>query len=187
MRTQRIDLIQSDSVKGSSDKNNSSAMPNNIQNIPIILLDMAHPFCLKIKFSITTCFKVDGSYSATQKQNAVDSFQNENTKLFVGNIQAADIGLTLTASSNVVFLELDWSPSKHDQASDRVHRIGQKDSVNVYYLLSKDTIEERIAKILDEKRITIDAVLDGKETEQESLLYQLMKSYKSDSYATLSW
>jgi SWI/SNF-related matrix-associated actin-dependent regulator 1 of chromatin subfamily A len=122
--------------------------------------------------------KVDGGLSANQKQEAVDAFQDGDTKLFVGNIQAAGIGLTLTASSNVVFLELDWSPSKHDQASDRCHRIGQKDAVNIYYLLAKDTIEERIAKILDEKRILIDAVLDGKETEQDSLLCALINSYK---------
>jgi SWI/SNF-related matrix-associated actin-dependent regulator 1 of chromatin subfamily A len=122
--------------------------------------------------------KVDGGLSANQKQEAVDAFQDGDTKLFVGNIQAAGIGLTLTASSNVVFLELDWSPSKHDQASDRCHRIGQKDAVNIYYLLAKDTIEERIAKILDEKRVLIDAVLDGKETEQDSLLCALINSYK---------
>jgi SWI/SNF-related matrix-associated actin-dependent regulator 1 of chromatin subfamily A len=122
--------------------------------------------------------KVDGSVSTIQRQKAVDDFQNGNAKLFIGNMQAAGDGITLTSASNLVFLELGWSPSTMDQASDRIHRIGQKDSCNIYYLLASGTIEERIAKLLDKKRLIIDAVLDGKETEQESLLFELMNSYK---------
>lgn len=123
--------------------------------------------------------KVDGSVSGADREKAVDAFQNdESVRLFIGNIKAAGIGLTLTAASTVVFLELPWTPGELVQAEDRCHRIGQKNSVNIYYLLASGTIEERIAAMLDQKRKVLDAVLDGKETEEGSLLSELMKAYK---------
>lgn len=123
--------------------------------------------------------KLDGSVSQNERQNAVDSFQNNNDiRLFVGNIQAAGVGITLTASSNVVFLELPWTPGALVQAEDRVHRIGQRDSVNIHYLLAVGTIEEKIARLIDHKRKVLDSVLDGSITEEESLLSELMKEYE---------
>jgi len=122
--------------------------------------------------------KVDGSVSGADREKAVDAFQNdEGVRLFVGNIQAAGVGLTLTAASTVAFLELPWTPGDLSQAEDRCHRIGQKDSVNIYYLLASGTIEEEIAKLIDRKRKVLDAVLDGRQTEEESLLSELMKEY----------
>jgi SWI/SNF-related matrix-associated actin-dependent regulator 1 of chromatin subfamily A len=122
--------------------------------------------------------KIDGSVSMKERQKAVDDFQNNpKVRLFVGNIQAAGVGITLTAASNVAFLELPWSPSDLSQAEDRCHRMGQKDAVGVYYLLAVGTIEEKIAKLLDNKRKVVDAILDGRSTEQESLLMEIMKEY----------
>lgn len=124
------------------------------------------------------CVKVDGSVSITDRQTAVDRFQNDPTvRLFVGNIKAAGVGLTLTAASNVAFVELPWTPGDLTQAEDRCHRIGQKQTVNIHYLLAAGTIEEKIARLLDRKRKVLDAVLDGKETEEESLLMELLKEY----------
>ena len=132
---------------------------------------------LKNEFS-KVCVKFDGRDTIKQKQNAVDLFQNEERiKLFIGNISAAGVGINLTASSNVAFLEYPFSPSLLNQAIDRCHRIGQKDNVNVYYLLSQNTIEERIAKILDKKKLMTDSLMDGKETETESLITELIKIY----------
>lgn len=122
--------------------------------------------------------KIDGSVSLTDRNKAVQAFQeNDKIRLFVGNIKAAGVGLTLTAASNVAFLELPWTPGDLSQAEDRCHRIGQKDSVNIWFLLATDTIEERIAHILDEKKKVLDAVLDGEITAQESLLAELIKGY----------
>jgi SNF2 family DNA or RNA helicase len=125
--------------------------------------------------------KVDGSVSGEDRDKAVQEFQNnDKIRLFVGNIKAAGVGLTLTAASSVAFLELPWTPGELDQAEDRVHRIGQRESVNIYYLLANGTIEEKIASMLDRKRRVVDAVIDGKETEQESLLTELINAYKGN-------
>lgn len=122
--------------------------------------------------------KVDGSVTGVDRQKAVDLFQNDNmVRLFVGNIKAAGVGITLTAASNVAFLELPWTPGDLTQAEDRCHRIGQKNSVTVHYLLANDTIEEKIASMIDRKRKVLDQVLDGKETDQSSLLSELIHEY----------
>jgi SNF2 family DNA or RNA helicase len=122
--------------------------------------------------------KIDGSVANDARQKAVDEFQtNDKIRLFVGNIQAAGTGLTLTASSNAVFLELPWTPGSLSQAQDRIHRIGQKNAVVIHYLLAMGTIVEKIAHLLDSKQKVVDAVLDGKETDQESLLSELMQEY----------
>ena len=123
--------------------------------------------------------KIDGSVTMKNRQRAVDSFQNNpKIKLFVGNIQAAGVGITLTAASNVVFLELPWTPGALVQAIDRVHRMGQKDSVNVYYLFAVDTIMEKIANLIDKKQKILAEVLDGKKPDSDSLLSALMNEYK---------
>jgi len=124
--------------------------------------------------------KIDGETSMHDRQYAVDEFQNNNNiKLFVGNIKAAGVGITLTASSNVAFVELPWTPADIQQCEDRCHRIGQKDSVNVYYLLAVDTIEERIATLIDSKRKVLDSILDGTVTEEQSLLGALINQFNT--------
>jgi len=120
--------------------------------------------------------KVDGSVSGENRHQAVELFQNDpNVRIFVGNIKAAGVGLTLTAASNVLFLELPWTPGDLTQAEDRCHRIGQKESVTIHYLLAAGTIEEKIASLIDRKRRILDSVLDGTITDQESLLSELIK------------
>ena len=123
--------------------------------------------------------KIDGSVSQKARQEAVDRFQDDpSIRLFVGNIQAAGVGITLTAASNVAFLELPWTRAALSQAEDRCHRIGQKNAVNIYYLLASDTIDEKIASLIDQKRKVLDSVLDGKESDQGSMLSELMEIYQ---------
>ena len=121
--------------------------------------------------------KLNGESSINQKNIAVSEFQNnKNCKLFVGNLKAAGVGLTLTAASSVCFVELGWTPGEHDQAEDRVHRIGQtSNTTNIYYLIANQTIETEIAELLDKKRGVIASVLDGKSVDQSSLLTELIK------------
>lgn len=105
--------------------------------------------------------KVTGDVSMADRQAAVDRFQNDPTcLLFVGNIQAAGVGLTLTASSHVVFAELDWVPGNVTQAEDRCHRIGQTDSVLIEHLVLEGSMDARMATALIAKQSVITAALD---------------------------
>jgi SWI/SNF-related matrix-associated actin-dependent regulator 1 of chromatin subfamily A len=123
--------------------------------------------------------KIDGRTNTKDRQNIVEKFQSDHSiRLFVGNIKAAGIGITLTEASNVAFLELPWTSGELVQAEDRCHRIGQENAVTVYYLLAENTIDEKIAKLLDDKRKILDSVLDGKVTEEQSLLTQLIAKYE---------
>lgn len=125
--------------------------------------------------------KIDGSVPMEKRHDAVQKFQTDpKVRLFVGNIQAAGVGLDLTAASNVCFLELPWTPGELAQAEDRCHRIGQKDNVTVHYLLATDTIEYEMAELLDAKKKVLNAVLDGRDTPQESLLTELINKYYDD-------
>jgi SNF2 family DNA or RNA helicase len=106
--------------------------------------------------------RVDGSVTGKERHAAVAHFQtNKKIRLFIGNIRAAGEGITLTAASNLAFVELDFTPSKHIQAEDRIHRIGQKETVNIFYLIAKDTIEEDLCKMIQKKNKIIAAVIDG--------------------------
>lgn len=124
---------------------------------------------------------VDGSVKNELRQKAVDDFQNDDSiKLFIGNIKAAGVGITLTAASNTCFIEMGWTPGEHDQAEDRVHRIGQEaNSINAWYLVSDNTIETEIATLIDQKRNVLSNVLDGVDTDQDSTLNELLSKYKN--------
>jgi len=152
-----------------------------LENNGKLVLFTTHKFTVSelMKKFTKIAVKIDGSVSAADREIAVNEFQNnENVKLFVGNIQAAGTGLTLTAASSVAFIELPWTPGELVQAEDRCHRIGQKNAVNIYYLLAANTIEEKIAELLDKKREVLDEILDGKFIEEVPLLTELIKFYK---------
>ena len=112
-------------------------------------------------FGVTT---IHGGVTGQARQDAVDRFQTEDEcRLLVGQIEAAGVGITLTAASDVAFVELPWRPGDLTQAEDRCHRIGQSDVVTAWYLLAADTIEEKIAGMLDAKRAVVDHATDGAE------------------------
>ncbi len=102
-----------------------------------------------------------GENSIEERQKVVDLFQNdENVRVFIGSITAAGIGITLTAASVAVFAELDWVPSNITQAEDRLHRIGQKDSVLIQHLVIDNSIDAKMAKTIVEKQEIILKILD---------------------------
>jgi SWI/SNF-related matrix-associated actin-dependent regulator 1 of chromatin subfamily A len=104
--------------------------------------------------------KIDGSMSKPERQRSVDEFQeNEKIKVFVGNIKAAGVGITLTAGEAVIMNDLSFLPSDHAQAEDRAYRIGQKNNVLVYYPLFENTIEGLIYDILSAKKKVIATVM----------------------------
>lgn len=90
--------------------------------------------------------KIDGSCDAFARQHAVDRFQSGDARLFVGQIQAAGTGLTLTAASDVLFVESSWVPSENQQAAMRVHRIGQQNACLIRFAMLAGSIDEDIQR-----------------------------------------
>jgi SWI/SNF-related matrix-associated actin-dependent regulator 1 of chromatin subfamily A len=133
-------------------------------------LDMLHD---KYKKNSVT---LDGRMSKDKRQDAVDRFQNEDKiKIFIGNIKAAGVGITLTAAEVVIMNDLSFVPADHSQGEDRAYRYGQKNSVLVYYPVFENTIEKVIYNILQKKKNVIDQVMgDGEYS--ESFSKDLLKS-----------
>ena len=106
------------------------------------------------------CVCVRGGMSDKQKQLSVDRFQEDDScQVFVGQIKAAGVGLTLTEAEIVIMNSLDWVPGNHEQAEDRAYRIGQKETVNIYYMLMDDTIDTLVWDILNEKKKIIGTIM----------------------------
>lgn len=156
----------------------------NSPNFKIVLFcyhrDILHELHTKVKDHVYVPSEVSG----IDRQNAVKRFQNdENCRVFLTTIRVGNAGFTLTASHTTVFIQQDWNPSKHRQAEARVHRIGQTaESVDAIYFIARQTVEERIIRLIDTKDIDSTAVIDGKEVEENSLLTDLLKqlSQKGD-------
>ena len=119
--------------------------------------------------------KVDGSMSKPQRQHSVDSFQeSDKIKVFVGNIKAAGVGITLTAAEAVIMNDLSFLPSDHSQAEDRAYRYGQKNNVLVYYPIFENTIEGIIYDILNNKKQVIATVM-GDNLNSSDMAEEIMK------------
>ena len=133
-------------------------------------LDMLHE---KYKKNSVT---LDGRMSKDKRQENVDRFQTEDKiKVFIGNIKAAGVGITLTAAEVVIMNDLSFVPADHSQGEDRAYRYGQKNSVLVYYPIFENTIEKVIYNILQKKKGVIDQVMgDGEYS--ESFSRDLLKS-----------
>ena len=124
--------------------------------------------------------KLDGRMNKTTRQESIDKFQNDpKIKIFVGNIVAAGVGITLTAADGSIMNDLSFVPAHHAQAEDRCHRIGLKHSVTVYYPIFDNTIETNVYNILQRKKNIIDQVMgDGEYAKgfSEELLTEILKS-----------
>jgi SWI/SNF-related matrix-associated actin-dependent regulator of chromatin subfamily A-like protein 1 len=127
-----------------------------------------------------------GADSTHSRQRAVDAFQQDDgPQLIVCSMRAASQGITLTRASNVAFLELDWTPARHDQAEDRLHRIGQDSAVTAWYLLAPETIDETMAELLQRKRSLIDAVTDGRVQNEERLVDAVVRELRGRPFRHL--
>jgi len=138
---------------------------------------------VQIQQAVLECFPgsahIMGADSAEARQRAIDDFQrDEGPQLIVCSLRAGSQGITLTRASNVAFMELDWTPARHDQAEDRLHRIGQEDSVTAWYLMAPNTIDESMAEVLERKRTLIDAVTDGQVRDEERLVDAVVRDLR---------
>ena len=103
-----------------------------------------------------------GGQSDKERQDGIDRFQNGETKLIIAGLRAGNVGINLSRARYVIFAELDWSPAIHRQAEDRLHRIGQKNTVFAYYLMGNGTLDDHVANVLVDKSYEIDAIMDEK-------------------------
>jgi SWI/SNF-related matrix-associated actin-dependent regulator 1 of chromatin subfamily A len=118
---------------------------------------------------------LDGSCSKVQRQYAVDQFQeNEKIKVFVGNLKAAGVGLTLTSAEVVIMNDLSFVPAEHAQAEDRAYRYGQKNNVLVYYPIFENTIEGVIYDILNKKKKVIGTVMGDELQETGDVVEEIL-------------
>lgn len=96
-----------------------------------------------------------GDDSSEKRDRAVDAFQtNPDVQFAICSLKAAGIGINLFAASDVLMVEQDWTPANLDQAEDRAHRSGQKNAVNVTYLVMDKTIDDDLKQVIDSKRRT---------------------------------
>ena len=107
---------------------------------------------------------LDGSTPRKDRTDAVDAFQKGSSDLFLISLKAGGLGLNLTRADFVILLDPWWNPAVEDQASDRAHRIGQTKPVTIYRLIAKNTIEEKIIALHNEKRDLAEKILSGADT-----------------------
>ena len=103
---------------------------------------------------------IAGGQSAGKRQEEIDRFQNDpGCRVMIAGLRAGNVGISLSAASYVIFAELDWSPSVHRQAEDRLHRIGQSKPVMCHYLIGNGTFDEQIADTVVRKTLDISGVM----------------------------
>ena len=118
----------------------------------------------------------NGKMNGTQKQNSIDRFQeDDNVKVFVGNLISAGTAITLTKAEVVIMNDLDFVPANHAQAEDRAYRLGVQHTVNVYYPIAIGTIDEMIYKVLDKKKRIISQAI-GEDFEEMDIMDDFIKN-----------
>lgn len=115
-------------------------------------------------------YMLDGSVPSKKRIEMVDDFNNNSdVKVFLIMLKSGGTGLNLTSADVVIHLDLWWNPQAENQATDRAHRIGQKNTVEVIHLITKGTIEEKILELQNKKRILSDKLIDGEKRDQNIL------------------
>ena len=128
----------------------------------LIVFCSLHEVVDELQKAFPRALTVTGRDSAVNKQASVDAFQNNpDCNLIICSIKAAGVGLTLTASSDVAFVELAWTYADCCQCEDRAHRIGQKDNVTCYYLLGRGTIDHTIYSLIHRKKSIANEIMNA--------------------------
>lgn len=127
----------------------------------IVVFAHHHEVMDLIKDHFPGSVKITGKTPSSERADIVARFQNDpDVRLFIGSIKAAGTGITLNASSTVVFAELDWVPANLDQAEDRLHRIGQSSNVLVHHIVFEGSIDARMARVIVEKQSIVRSILN---------------------------
>lgn len=117
-----------------------------------------------------------GDNTDNQRNDAIERFQDGDAQVFFVGTQVGGVGITLTSASVAIFLDLMWTPAMNAQAADRLHRIGQKNPVTIYYIKAVDTIEDYILSILSKKEELFELVMPA---DSPSMKQQLEGNWRS--------
>lgn len=138
---------------------------------PLIVFCSLHEIVDDIRKAFPGAVSVTGRDSMHAKQAAVDAFQSGKSQLIICSIKAAGVGLTLTAASDVAFVEFPWTYADCCQCEDRAHRIGQCDNVTCYYLLGRDTIDRTLYAIIHRKKSIANQIMAADDNIPQDTLY----------------
>lgn len=127
--------------------------------------------CGKYSLAIIT-----GQTKDAERQQMVEKFQNGKAKVIIGTIGAMGTGITLTAGTVEIFLDEPWNRANKEQAEDRLHRIGQSANITIYTLICKDTIDERVHELVENKGKMADMLVDGKIVGDKSKMLDFLLS-----------
>ena len=111
-----------------------------------------------------SAYKMTGSTPANERQEMTKAFNNGSKDAFLISLKAGGVGLNLAGADTVILIDLWWNPAVEMQAISRAHRLGQKENVEVYRLITKGTIEEKILELQESKKHLVTTVLDGDES-----------------------
>lgn len=137
----------------------------------IVLFTHLHDVQKNLLSHFPKALTILGDDSGDTRQRNVDRFQKDpDAKIILCSIKAAGVGITLTAASRVAFVELPWHPADSEQCEDRCHRIGQLDSVQCTYFLGKNTIDEWIYQIINDKREVANTITGAKDVVEQSVI-----------------
>ena len=125
-----------------------------------------------------SCYVIDGSVSSKKRIDLVNKFNSDSTNVFLITLKAGGTGLTLTSADVVIHLDLWWNPQAENQATDRAHRIGQKNTVEVIKLICKGTIEERILELQNKKKFLSDNLIEGEDVDENIMSKLTSKDIK---------
>jgi superfamily II DNA or RNA helicase len=126
-------------------------------------VSMAHLLATHLRGRGTHADIVHGGIPAARRQEIVDRFQSGEGECLILSVRAAGVGLNLTRADHVIHFDRHWNPAVEDQATDRAHRIGRRETVHVHHLIAENTVEDHIGELLRHKRAIADRLLTGDE------------------------
>ena len=122
-----------------------------------------------------TSFKITGSTPSQDRQEMTKAFNQGERDVFLISLKAGGVGLNLTGADTVILVDLWWNPAVESQAIGRAHRMGQDQAVEVYRLITRGTIEEKIQELQEEKKNLVSEVLDGTESRGSLTLTEIQE------------
>ncbi|MDO5569194.1 MAG: DEAD/DEAH box helicase [bacterium] len=114
-------------------------------------------------------YTIDGSVTSKKRMELVEKFNQDDTNVFLITLKAGGTGLNLTSADVVIHLDMWWNPQAENQATDRAHRIGQKNTVEVIKFITRGTIEERILELQEKKKMLSDKLIEGEDRDKNLL------------------